>query len=292
MRSLESALHDPRIKGVVLAPIGTNGGLASAQEVRLLIRELQAAGKPVYCHLQAATGSEYYLCAGAQRISIDPAGYVRLMGVSTDALYFGQLLQDAGIRADFVRIGRYKSAPEQYTNRGSSEAAREERTQLLDDAYKRMVYDLSNDTALSEAQIKSLLDRGPFLPREAVHEKLIDAEADAADLAKDAEALYGARALLLDQGKRATHPRFGATGQIGVVVVDGSIVDGENVDVPLLDIHMTGGRTVVETIDRMTQNPRIRAIVLRVDSPGGAVMASDQIWRAVQRARKKKPVIA
>jgi protease-4 len=292
VRSLELALHDPRIKGVVIAPTSTEAGLASAQEVRLLIRELQAAGKPVYCHLEAATGSEYYLCAGAARISIDPAGYVRLMGVSTDALYFGQLLQDAGIRADFVRIGRYKSAPEQYTNRGSSDAAREERTQLLDDAYKRLVYDLASDTSLSEAQIKSLFDRGPFLPREAVHEKLVDGEADAADLARDAENLYGARALMLDQGKRAAHPRFGPTGQIGVVVIDGSIVDGDNVDVPLLNIHMTGGRTVVAAIDRMVQNPRIRAIVLRVDSPGGAVMASDQIWRAVQRARKKKPVIA
>jgi protease-4 len=292
VRSLEIALHDPRIKGVLIAPSGAGGGLASAQEVRLLIQELEAADKPVYCHLEAATGSEYYLCAGAGRISIDPAGYLRLMGVSTDALYFGQLLQDAGIRADFVRIGRYKSAPEQYTNRGSSEPAREARTQLLDDAYKRLVYDLAKDRSLSEDQIKRLFDRGPFLPVEAVREKLVDADADAADLAKDAEALYGARALLLDQGKRAAHPRFGPSGQIGVVVIDGSIVDGENVDIPLLDIHMTGGRTIVETIDRMVQNPRIRAIVLRVDSPGGAVMASDQIWRAVQRARKKKPVIA
>jgi protease-4 len=277
---------------VVLVPSSTDGGLASAQEIRLLIRELQAAGKPVYCHLEAATGSEYYLCRGAKRVSIDPAGYVRLMGVSTDSLYFGQLLQDAGIRTDFVRIGRYKSAPEQYTNRSASDAAREERTQLLDDAYKRLVYDLAQDTSLSEAQIKSLLDRGPFLPSEAVHEKLVDAEADAAELSKQAETLHGGRVLLIDQGKRAAHPRSGPSGQIGLVVVDGSIVDGENVDVPLLDIHMTGGRTIVETIDRMTQNPRIRAIVVRIDSPGGAVMASDQIWRALQRARKKKPVVA
>jgi hypothetical protein len=71
VRALEQALHDPRIKGVVLAPTGTDAGLASAQEVRLLIHELEAKGKPVYCHLQAATGSEYYMCRGAKRVSID-----------------------------------------------------------------------------------------------------------------------------------------------------------------------------------------------------------------------------
>lgn len=292
MRALDRALHDPRIKGVVLSPSDTGLGLAGAQEIRLLISALQAAGKPVYCHLQAASGSEFYACAGAQRVSIDPAGYVRLMGVSTDAMYFGQLLRDAGIRADFVRIGRYKSAPEQYTNDHSSDGAREERKQILDDAYARLAFDLSKDTALSEDQVKALFDRGPFLPREAIEAKLLDAEIDAHDLEHDAESLYGSRVIVVDQGKRARNPRFGPTGRIGVVVIDGTIVDGENVDVPFLDIHMSGGRTIVETLDRMAANPRIRAIVLRVDSPGGAVMASDQIWRAVQRARKKKPVVA
>jgi len=292
IRSLELALHDPRITGVILEPSNTAAGLATAQEVRLMITALQGAGKPVYCHLEAATGSEFYLCAGAQRVSIDPAGLVRLMGVSTDSLYFGELLRDAGVRADFVRIGRYKSAPEQYTNNASSEGAREERTQLLDDAYARLVYDLARDTSLSETEIKSLFDRGPFLPREAVTAKLVDSEIDAHDLERDAQELYGARMITLDQGKRASHGRVGPTGQIGVVVIDGAIVDGDNVDVPFLDIHLSGARTVVNAIDRMTENPRIRAIVLRVDSPGGAVMASDQIWRAVKRARAKKPVIA
>ena len=292
VRSLELALHDPRIKGVILQPSSTSAGLATAQEVRLMIDALQNAGKPVYCHLEAATGSEFYLCAGAKRVSIDPAGVVRLQGVSTDALYFGELLRNVGVRADFVRIGRYKSAPEQYTNTGSSEGAREERSQLLDDAYARLVYDLSKDTLLSETETKALLDRGPFLPREAVSAKLVDVEIDAHDLERDAEQLYGARVITLDQGKRAAHGRVGPTGQIGVVVVDGTIVDGDNVDVPFLDIHLSGARTVVDAIDRMTDNPRIRAIVLRVDSPGGAVMASDQIWRAVKRARAKKPVIA
>jgi protease-4 len=91
-------------------------------------------------------------------------------------------------------------------------------------------------------------------------------------------------------GPRARQDWF-AGPNIGVVVIDGSIVDGESVDIPLLGIHMTGGRAAVRAIDAMRTDPLVRAIVLRVDSPGGAVLASDQIWRAVRRARAVKPVV-
>ncbi|MFT3921996.1 MAG: signal peptide peptidase SppA [Myxococcales bacterium] len=290
--ALDSALHDPRIQGVVISPSDTGAGLASAQEVRLMLQALEQAGKPTYCHLELASGSEYYLCAGAKRISIDPAGMVRLMGVSGESLYFGELLQNIGVRADFVRIGRYKSAPEQYTNAGASEPAREERKAIVDDAYRRLVHDLAGDLGRGESDVRAVIDRGPFLATEALSEKLVAAEVDRRDVDREAKDLFGPHTHVIDQGAREIDPAFGPTGQIGVVVIDGTIVDGENVDVPFVDVHLSGGRTIVDTIDKFTNDPRIRAIVLRIDSPGGAVMASDQIWRAVKRARAKKPVIA
>jgi len=290
--ALDRALHDPRVAGVLLEPRDTSAGLAVAQEMRLMIAALQKANKPVYCHLESPSGSEYYLCAGADRVSLDPAGAVRLMGLSSDALYFGDLLRNLGVRADFVRIGRYKSAPEQFTNSGPSEPALEERTELLNDGYYRLVHDLSGDLKRDEQAVKDLIDKGPFTASEAVSDKLVALTLDTHDLTEEAKKLFGARMPVVDQTAMADHPRFGPTGQIGVVVIDGTIVDGENVDVPFLDIHMSGGRTIVKNIDDLADNPRIRAIVLRIDSPGGAVTASDQIWRAVKRAREKKPVIA
>lgn len=290
--ALDRALHDPRVAGVVLEPRDTSAGLAVAQEMRLMIAALQKANKPVYCHLESPSGSEYYLCAGADRISLDPAGAIRLMGVSSDALYFGDLLRNLGVRADFVRIGRYKSAPEQFTNSAPSEPALEERTALLDDAYYRLVHDLSGDLERDEQAVKQLIDKGPFTASEAVGDKLVAMTLDTHDLEEEVKDLFGNKLPVVDQMETAEHPRFGPTGQIGVVVIDGTIVDGENVDVPFFDIHMSGGRTIVKNIDELADNPRIRAIVLRIDSPGGAVTASDQIWRAVKRAREKKPVIA
>jgi protease-4 len=290
--AFDRALRDKRVVGVLLKPQETGAGLAVAQEVRLMISALKARGKHVTCHLESPSGSEYYLCAGADRVTLDPAGTIRLMGLASESIYFGEFLRDWGVRADFVRIGAYKSAPEQFTNRASSDPAREQRGKLLDDNYRRLVSDLALDLKQDEASIRSTIDRGPFAASEALRDRLVAATIDAHDVDEDAREVFGSNAILTEQDRVAAAERFGPTGQIAVVLVDGSIVDGDNVDVPFLDLHMTGGRTISKTLDDLASDSRIRAIVLRIDSPGGAVTASDQIWRAVKRARQKKPVIA
>jgi protease-4 len=291
-RQLERLLHDARVQGVVLELDNTNTGLAGAQDLRLLVNALEQAGKPVYCYLESPSGSEYYACAGARRVALDPAGLIRLMGVGGDAFYLGDLLRNVGVRADFVRIGRYKSAPEQYTNASSSDATKEVRRSLLDGAYRRLTSDLSGDLGKDEAAVRALIDRGPFLAPRALEERLVQATLDRHDIPRDGKEVFGPSFDLHDPQPTSGDPAFGPGDQVGVVVVDGTIVDGENVDVPFLGVHMSGGRTVSEAIDRLAADNRIRAIVLRIDSPGGAVIASDQIWRAVRRARAKKPVVA
>jgi protease IV len=291
-RLLERLLHDPRVDGVLLELDNTTAGLAVAQDLRLLVHALEQAGKPVYCYLESASGSEYYACAGARRIAMDPAGLIRLMGVGGDSLYFGELLRELGVRADFVRIGRYKSAPEQYTNASSSEPTKEVRRSLLDGAYRRLTSDLSGDVGKDEAAIRALIDRGPFLAPNALRERMVQAALDRREIEADAKEVFGPSFDFSEPQRVARDPSFGKAAQVGVVMVDGTIVDGESVDVPLLNVHMSGGRTVADAIDRLAGDPQIRAIVLRIDSPGGAVIASDQIWRAVRRAREKKPVVA
>jgi protease-4 len=96
---------------------------------------------------------------------------------------------------------------------------------------------------------------------------------------------------VVDSAPPRAREDWNAGPSIGVVMVDGSIIDGDSTDIPFLNIHMTGGRSVVDAIEGMVSDPLVRAIVLRVDSPGGAVLASDQIWRAVRRAREQKPVV-
>jgi protease-4 len=288
--ALERARSSARVAGVILRPRSTSIGIAYAQELRLQIRALQNAGKPVVCHLESASGAEYYACSAADRVVMDPAGDIRLMGLATSVLLFGDTLRKIGVRADFVRIGPYKSAPEQLTQNHMSEEAREQANRLLDDGHQRMLFDLAGDLKITPEAVAALMDRGPHLGAEALQRKLVDAVIDERELDEDDNALRGQR--LVDDIESDDAGKWGKQPSVGVIVIDDTIVDGESVDIPIVDIHMTGGRTIVEELEQMAADPSIRAIVLRVDSPGGAVVASDQIWRAVRRARERKPVIA
>lgn len=289
--ALERARTDSRVAGVLLKPRGSGMGLAYAQELRLQIAALRAAGKAVVCHLDSATGSEYYACAAASQIIMDPAGDVRLLGSATSVMLFGETLRKIGVRADFVRIGPYKSAPEQYTQGELSEAARAETGALLDDVHKRMLFDLGRDLHWSPAHVADVMDHGPHLASAAVSVGLAKAAVDERELEGGAAWPFGRKRSM--RGLPPNESRsWGKQPSIGVIVVDDEIVDGDSVDIPFIDIHMTGGETVIDELEAMSRDPHIRAIVLRVDSPGGAALASDKIWRAVRRARERKPVIA
>jgi protease-4 len=289
--ALERARTDPRIAGVLLRPRNSGIGMAYAQELRLQIAALRAAGKPVVCHVDSASGSEYYACAAANQVLLDPAGDLRLLGSATNVILFGETLRKIGVRADFVRIGPYKSAPEQYTQSQMSDAARAETQALLDDAHHRMLVDLASDLHVPQQHVADLMDQGPYLAHAALRAGLIKQAADEHDLDDGALDVFGHKRVM--RSLPSDEPRsWGKRLSIGVVVVDDEIVDGDSVEIPFVDIHMTGGETVIAELDAMANDPNIRAIVLRVDSPGGAAQASDKIWRAVRRARQKKPVIA
>lgn len=289
--SLDRALHDESVAGVLLRLRATSMGLADAQELRLMIAALEDAGKPVLCHLDVATGAELYACRAARRVLLDPAGGVRIVGPQSESLLLGELVERAGLRADFVRIGRYKSAAEQLINRAPSAGATEANDALLDDVYRRFVSDLSADLERTPAQIRDMIDNGPYIASETVEAGIVDALADEQRLEDEIEAVFGEGASLGVMPQRVP-PRWGEQAQIGVVMIDGTIVDGENVDIPVLDVHMTGGRAASRAIEALARDPSVRAIVVRIDSPGGSALASDQIWRAIRRARERKPVIA
>jgi protease-4 len=288
--TLESALRDERVGGVLIRPRGTALGSAYAQELRQLIQQLRAAGKRVLCHIEDASNSQYYACAGADAVLIDPAGSIRLLGASAEVLLFGDTLRKIGLRADFVRIGDYKSAPEQYTQGHMSEAGREQLHSLFTDVHARVLQDLSKDLHVEPARVSNIMDDGPQLASDAIADKLVTRAVDETALRQGEADLLGGYSLTDHFAPQARRDWY-AGPRIGVVMIDGSIVDGDNVDIPLLGLHMTGGKTAVAAIDAFTADPLTRAIVLRVDSPGGAVLASDQIWRAVRRARAVKPVV-
>ncbi len=289
---LDRALHDPRVRGVLLRPLGSDIGLAYAQEVRLMISQLEEAGRPVVCMLEDASGAEIYMCAGASAIVGDPAGGVRLYGPSLEVQHYGELFRNLGVRADFVRIGRYKSAIEQYQDDVMSDGARESREAVIDDLHGRLVYDLSQDLDVDAAHVRALIDGGPYVTSRAITAGLVHQTGDSHELDDILRETMGGSFARERVRPSEVDRRWGEDAHVGVVVVDGEMVDGDNLDVPILEIHATGGRTAVEAIDRMAADPNVATIILRIDSPGGSVLAADQIVRAILRARHHKSVIA
>ena len=257
-----------------------------------MVAALQEAGKRVACVLDSPTGPEAYLCAAAERRLMDPAGVVRWTGVSSRRVLLGGALQNLGVRADFLRIGQYKDAVEALTNRQSTTPSSNQRMALVRGAATRMGFDVAHDLSVSRADAAQLLSQGPYTSAEAVEHQIVNGLADGARVSRHIEPLFGSR-LPLRSSPPGIARDAGAGGvPIGVVVIDENIVDGDNVDIPFVDVHATGGDTIVSAIDALAADDAIRVIIIRVDSPGGSALASDQIWRAIRRAKERKPVIA
>jgi protease-4 len=292
VRRLDRALHDPRVAGVLLRMRDSGFGSAYAQELRMMVSALERAGKHVVCHLESASGAELYACAGATRTLVDPAGGAWLVGPSSTTILVGDLARELGINVESVRIGQYKSAPEQYENRRSTEAARAAHETLYDDVYARNVRDLARDWDRSETAVRRIIDEGPYVASELASQGLVDGRADENDLEDELRTAFGGGFQRREDEPDVATPRWGSRRHIGVVVIDGDVVTGENVDIPILGIRMSGSQTVVATIQRLARDSSVAAIILRIDSPGGSVVAADQIYRAVMRARRHKPVIA
>jgi protease-4 len=288
---LDRALHDDRIAGVYIRFRGSGIGSAYAEEIRQMIGLLREADKRVVCHLDDGSGAEFYACASANATYVDPAGGVRLQGPSGEALLFGEILRNVGLRTDFLRIGSYKSAAEQFTVSRRTEPSRAQRDLFYDDVYDRLVHDLAADLGRTTDEVRGVIDRGPYQTFEATEANLVTGAADELEMNEELEEALGGSYSRRDAFPTRARARW-REDYVGVVVVDGDIVDGENVDIPLIGIKMSGGRTIVDTIESLAGDPRCAVIVLRVDSPGGSALASDQIWRAVMRARRRKPVIA
>lgn len=291
LSSLETARMDDRVRGVFLRLRDTRLGVAGAEEVREAIARLESAGKSVVCHLSAANLGEYYACAAAKASYLDPAGHLRLLGLSIESIHLARALEKLGVRAEFIRRGPYKSAPEMFTEERMSAESREERERYLSEAFGHLSAGLAGDLDRSEGEIARIIDEGVYSASDAAALGLIDGEGDEYAFAATLRQSLGRGRLVSKLAPRAPDEWAGGN-RVAVIVIDDLIVDGRNVDLPILDIRRSGAQTIIQSLRRAVSDPRVRAIVLRIDSPGGSAIASDQIWRAVMRAREQKPVVA
>lgn len=285
--------REPSVKAVVLelrtAPAGS---LAHVQELRDAIFYLRQSGKRVLCHLEDGDGASLYLCSAADRVLVNPAGGIRFAGLRARYMYFKGLLDKLGIRADFVRIGAHKSAPESFMRDGASDQARADHIDLLQQFEKHFTVGVSAGRKIPALELRNRIAKGPFIATEAREAGLVDGFAFDDQLEDEVSKLAGRDLSLLDDKRAPRAPAtFGRGKRIAIVYVDGDMVDGRSQTVPLLGMRLVGSYTIAAALKQAREDPTVGAVVLRVETGGGSAMAADVIWRELQLTTQSKPVI-
>ncbi|HUT79511.1 MAG TPA: signal peptide peptidase SppA, partial [Polyangia bacterium] len=292
---LDRTIRDPAVDVLVLRPRAGSLDLTSAQELRRRILGFRKEGRRSVCYLEEATSAVYQACAAADEVWINPAGGVRLAGISTTSVYFRDLLDKIGVFADIVRIGEYKSAPEAFTRTGPTNEAALAIGRLLDSNWGYLLGRLAADRRFSDsAHARRVVEGGPYTASEALAAGLVDRLVGADEFDGELNHVVEGPLMVLDDYGRAhlRHRTYLDSPAVAVVHIDGDIIDGESVHVPLFDVRMTGAVTMTKVLRALADDPRIHAVLLRIDSPGGSALGSDLLWREVMALRASKPVVA
>jgi len=289
----DMAENEPTVAAVVLelrsAPANS---MAHTQELRDAVYHLRQAGKKVLCHLEDGDGASLYLCAAADRILLNPAGGIRFAGLKSRFMYFGGLLEKLGIKADFVRIGDHKSAPESFMRESATDVARADHIDLLQQVEKNFTLEVAAGRKIDAVELRKRIARGPFVASEAKFAGLVDGFAFDDQLEDETGSLLGYPVRLIEDRRAPRAPEyFGENTGLAIIYVDGDMVDGRSQTIPLLGTRLVGSYTIAESLKKARENPRVGAVVLRVETGGGSAMAADVIYREIQLTTAVKPVI-
>jgi protease-4 len=296
LATLNKARHDDRISGVV-ARIGTlDVGWAQADEIRAALESVSGAGKQVvaYVDSDAMTGNrEYFVASAAESVYIPPAGAPMLTGLAANYLFFGGLWEELDIKIDVQQIGEYKTFGDTFSRKTMTPAHRDMVNWILDDINEEFVGTIAESRGLSTREMMSIIDSCPATPGEFVESGLADKVAFMDDVL--VELGGGERVTLVTESvySRIRESSLGIGGgpKIAVIHAAGSIVSGKGGGRSAIG-GTVGADTLSKAFRDASEDPEIKAIVFRIDSPGGSAMASDQVWHASRVARQKKPVLA
>jgi len=291
VEGLRQAAADDDVRGLVMHVEDLDWGWAKAHEVRDAILQFRSSGKPVYASLESGAELEYLVATAADVIVMPPASVLQLDGLSASAMFLRGTLEKLEVSPNFVQSGPYKSAIEQYTRTGMSPAAREAIDAVLDDEYASLIDSLAAARGFTSEDVKHILDAGPFVAEDAHSVGLIDSLVYDADVDSFALADFPDNVTTSDFADYIhDHARSRSGQKIALITAAGTILPGKSRDVPGEESVM-GSETMIDALREARTRGSIKAVVLRIDSPGGSVQASDDIWREVKLLADEKPLI-
>ncbi len=294
----KKAKVDKRIKAIILDVNMSGVGWGKAEEIRDAITDFRASGKPVYAYIEFGLNKEYYIATACDKIIVPPPGELFINGLAADVMFFRGSLDKLGIYPDIYQIGKYKSAGNMFTQKQMTDAHREYINSMLDDLFNRYVNTIAQARRKTPEEVRAIIDNAPYNANQAKAAGLIDEMMYRDDVEKQFKKQLGYKdtdmfipvrggdyrdvspeSLGLNKGER-----------IAVIYASGEIGSGSSQNSPSGD-QSIGSDTVAKALNDAAADKSLKAIVLRVDSPGGSGLASDIIWHAVEAANQKKPVV-
>jgi protease-4 len=298
LAQFRKAKVDKRITAVLVEIDMPDSGWAKAEEIRDAIADFRTSGKPVYAYMETGLNKDYYIASACDKIFLPPPGELFTIGLAADVMFFRGSLDKLGIYPDIYQIGKYKSVGDMFTQKEMTEAHKEFMNSLLDDLYGRFVDGIAKSRNKSPEEIKGLIDNAPYSAAQAKDAGLIDGVAYHDELEKELtkrlgykedDELHIAKA---GDYRQISQESLGLNKgeKIAVVYAAGDIVSGRS-DFGGSGEETIGSDSLTKTLQEVRDDKTIKAVVLRIDSPGGSGLASDIIWNAIESVKEKKPVV-
>ena len=295
LNAIEVAKTDKNIKGISILNNQSRLGMAQSKSVRDKLEEFKKSGKFVYSYSDYYTQSDYYLNSVADKIYLNPMGEVDFKGLSSEILYMKDLQEKSGVKFEVIRHGKYKSAVEPFLAQEMSPENREQMTVLLNSVWSTIVSDIAKSRKISVAQLDAIANTlGARTPELALANKIVDKiayedeyhDAIRAKLKVDKKDKYNIVSVK-DYAKKAvsTINDYSKKDIIAVVYAQGEISGGEG------DVNVIGEGSIKRSLEEARKDDDVKAIVLRVNSPGGSALTSELIWREIEITKKTKPVV-
>jgi protease-4 len=310
---IDAAAKDDKIQGLVLLFDSPSYGAGQRHELRQAIARFRSTGKHAVALLEAAEAAAYLVACACDEVVMPESGYLVLPGVRAQPMFYKGLLAKVGVKADFIHVGDAKGAAEPYTRREWSEPVKANMTALIDDMYEQMIDTIAMDRPMKRGAVVEAIDRGLLTASQALEAGLVDRLAYESSLRKTLEERHDTEDVVFveNYGKKKVDTDFSGPGglfkllgmmagggkessgrgdKIAIVYAVGPIMTGESETSPFGSSSSIGSTTIVDALRDASEDERVKAIVLRVDSPGGSAVASDLIWNEIQTI--EKPVVA
>lgn len=291
INAIENAKTDENIKGISIKTTFVNSGISQAQSIRKKLSEFKETGKFIYAYNDFYDQQNYYLSSVADSLFLNPVGAIDFKGLSTEILYYKDFEDKYGVKMEVIRHGKYKSAVEPFLTNKMSEANREQTTSFLKSIWSEITKEVSKDRNISEEKLNLIADnsdaRNADLAKQnnlidaAIYEDEYESKLKSIINIDDLETISIGDYISTGKGRISST----AKDKIAVIYAQGQINYGEGND------KVIGQGIINNAIKKAVNDKKVKAIVLRVNSPGGSALASELIWRELELAKKEKPLV-